>query len=378
VQGQAARTTSPSHIDPHHRPHKLPRGAVLDAIIRVLGDGRPRTTQELLHESIAHGYLPPSTILVQIDLALAAYIDRQVHAVRRPVFVRDPDRRIRANHPRDTWPDPAKPLRFRAPAPAALAALEVAQRTSVGRDPTAFERAVCDVFAALGFTATHIGGEVAPDGYIDAPLGPLGYRVVVECKTGPGRGSVALANVAEPVRYREAYGADFCALVGPAFRSERTLSAELHEHGISAWTTDDLAAVVHAALDPLTIRPLFGPGFAEDALADVLWERSHGLAKRVAVIAEMLQHVGLREQRLVKHPADAPRLTREAAMLCVNEALAGAGSDARCDPADVDAALAWMTSPLVRTAVWSDDSRTAIVVLPTGGPPRNESTHAAR
>jgi hypothetical protein len=43
---------------------------------------------------------------------------------------------------------------------------------------------VLDVFAWLGFATMHFGGKDLPDGYLDAPLGPARYRVVVECKTG--------------------------------------------------------------------------------------------------------------------------------------------------------------------------------------------------
>jgi hypothetical protein len=87
--------------------------------------------------------------------------------------------------------------------------------------------------------------------------------------------------------------------------------------------------------------------------------------KRIAVIAETLRRVGAREQQLAltAKPADAARLTVDAAMLCVDDALAAAGSDARCERADVEAAFAWMTHPLVGSAVWADASRDAIVIV---------------
>jgi hypothetical protein len=346
-----------------HRPVRMPRGSIITGILRILGDGKPRTTEQLLHDGIARGLFPARLGIIAIDQALRAYLDRQTHSIRRSAIVRDPDRRVRANHPRDDWPEPLRRPPVSPPPPAALAALETARSASVGHDPAVFERAVCALFESLGFVANHIGGNVAPDGYIDAPLGPLSYRVILECKTGPNKGTVAIPNPAEPARYREAYGAQACAIVGPAYRSEPTLSGELHRHGVSAWTIDDLAVLVHAGLDLHAMRPLFAPGFAADALADVLWEHEHGHAKRVAVIAEMLQRVGLREQRLVARPSDAPRLTVEAAILCVNEALADVGSDARCEQADVEAAFAWLTNPLVRKAVWADDARDAIVIV---------------
>ncbi|MBV8369518.1 MAG: hypothetical protein JO036_11415 [Candidatus Eremiobacteraeota bacterium] len=47
-------------------------------------------------------------------------------------------------------------------------ALERARETSLGKDPDAFERTVCALFETLGFVATHVGGNAAPDGFVDA------------------------------------------------------------------------------------------------------------------------------------------------------------------------------------------------------------------
>ena len=66
-----------------------------------------------------------------------------------------------------------------------------------GDHPTAFEAAVCVLFETLRFVTTHIGGNAAPDGYLDAPLGPLAYRAMVECKTGSANGFVTQPNIAE-------------------------------------------------------------------------------------------------------------------------------------------------------------------------------------
>ena len=58
---------------------------------------------------------------------------------------------------------------------------------------------------------------------------------------------------------------------GRAFSGEIELLKELHNHGVSAWTVDDLAAALRNRLDPLEMRPLFEPGFAADAIDDALW-----------------------------------------------------------------------------------------------------------
>jgi hypothetical protein len=337
---------------------------VLSSIHEILADGKPRTTEEIVTEGKARGLLAPTRTLQDIAIAIHGYIGRKIIAGRKPFVVEDPDRRYRLNHPRDPWPEPVSPLPLRRPSDAARAALDLARRTSVGNDPAAFERAVCDVFAALGFVATHLGGNPQPDGVIDAPLGILGYRVVLECKSTPLNAAVGLPNVEEPARYRRTHGAQAAALIGPVFSSHPTLLSELKAHEVSAWTVDDLAAVVAAGLDPHELRPAFAAGFAEDAIAEIIWDRTHGVRKRIAVISELLQKIAAREQRiaLTADASVAARLTVDSAMICVNESLARSGSDARCERGDIEAAFAWMTQPLVGTAVWTDEGRTAIVV----------------
>jgi hypothetical protein len=79
---------------------------------------------------------------------------------------------------------------------------------------------------------------------------------------------------------------------GPGYGADTQLQSELKVHRVSAWTVDDLSALLASAANPAEIRPLLAPGFAEDHVADALWERAHGRAKRVAVIAETLVAAG--------------------------------------------------------------------------------------
>lgn len=347
-----------------HRRHRRPQGALLAVIREILGDGRPRSPHEILADGIARGLVPANITLQQVANAISSYVARKMLTGRKPIIVEDDDRRYRLNHPPDAWPEPASPLPATPPKPAALAALDIVRRTSVGFDPTAFEIAVCNLFGAIGFVATHLGGNPEPDGYIDAPLGVLGYRVVLECKSTALKDAVGIPNAAEPARYREPYHAQACALIGPAFNSKGALLGELHVHGVSVWTVDDLATITQAGMNPHELRHSFEPGFAEDAIADLLWERSHGVRKRVAVISELLQKIASREQHiaLTANPAFAARLTVDAAMICVNESLAESGSEARCERADVQAAFDWMTQPLVASAIWTDAARVGIIV----------------
>jgi hypothetical protein len=212
--------------------------------------------------------------------------------------------------------------------------------------------------------ATHVGGGGAPDGYLDAPLGPLGYRVMLECKTASG--VVAQPDAVEASKYREAYRAQFATLIGPSFGERITLAGELQTHGVAAFTVDDLATLLEASSDAAEMRPLFESGFASDRLDDLLWARDHGEAKRIAVVVETLLDAAWREQfeaAKTGDPSDAPALTEDAAMMLVDQVLVGQkGSQQPCTRAEIRAAFSYMTSPLVCGALWTDAARSAIVV----------------
>ncbi len=161
-----------------------------------------------------------------------------------------------------------------APADDETNALVARLRATVfGGDLTAWETAVCDAFAHLGFRSTHLGGHKTPDAYIDACLGPLGYRVILEFKTGAD--VMPHPDVAEAARWSEEYHAQFSALVGPSFPEETELHAELLTLHVSAWTIDDLVTALDQRLDASQLRACFVPGYAGDAMLDVLWERDH-------------------------------------------------------------------------------------------------------
>ena len=338
-------------------------GHVMTATIAVLADGQPRTADEICAAALARGLVPAGTTRRYVYTALIEYIARARGHDRKPLIVQDRDRRFRANHTPDPWPAPTG-YTPPTPSPDALAALERARAASLSSDPDDFERAVCALFETLGFVATHVGGNAAPDGYVDAPLGPLTYRAMLECKTGQSNVIVSQLNVAEAAKYQEQYEAAYCLLIGPGFASRTTFASELQVHGVSAWSIDDLAAVVHAGFDPDRLRPLFAPGLAADLVDDAVWDAAHGEAKRVAAICEILETIAARQQRvaLAAPAAEAPHLDVDAAMLILDEHFAAGNSPARCTRADVEAAFAWLTHPRVGRARWTDPQRQSIIV----------------
>jgi DNA primase len=337
-----------------------PRGHIITAAIEILGDGKPRDAKELLHEALERKLIPPNTTYHYVYTALIEYIARQLGRGRNPPILQDAQRRFRINEPLDDWPDVAT-LPPAQEDPDAQALCQRLEKTGAGDDPAAFETAVCDAFAHLGFLTQHLGDRAQPDGIADAILGPLGYRVLLECKTA--RRIVTQPDAAEAAKFRDAFKADRCVLVGPDFSDEIELLQELQTHRVTALTVPDIATLLHVGANPLEVQRLLVPGYACDVMSDLLWERGHGLAKRVATIAFLLAREGWQAQRNAAEQRDAgdpPRLTVDAAMLLVDTALRNAGSSQACARAEVEQAFAYLASPNVGAAVRDGD---ALVIL---------------
>ena len=339
------------------------RGSNIRAAVAILQDGKTRDADEILAEAIARGLLSKAITRKHLYIALTEYIARTRGNGRVPLIAQDERRAFRINRPADDWPQPHEPLPAPAPIAQANALVSKLRSTGAGADPTAFEQAVCESFAALGFIATHEGGNDKPDGYIDAPLGPLGYRVMLECKSARGQ-KVTQPDAPEAARWVAAYHARFAALIGPAFGNDAQLAEELQTHRVSAWTIDDLATAFSLALNAFEAQAAFAPGFAADALATIAWERAHGRAKRVRVIAEQLVTIGMREQSATAgDPSDAPVITQDAAMLLIDDELREEGAATHCAREDVSAAFDYLTHPLVARAVRANESGIIIVAI---------------
>lgn len=353
-------------LSPEHAKPIESHGRILQAAMAVLADGKPRDAKAILAGALAKNLVPAGTKEKYIYTSLLEYIVRTSGHGHKPAIVQDVDRRFRLNEPQDNWPD----LKALAAPPVdaqTQAIIDRLNETVQGADPTAFELAVCDAFAHLGFNATHVGGHQNPDGYADAQLGVLGYRTMIECKTGDG--IVHNPDAVEASKYKAPYGAQFCAMVGPAYGEDLELASELQTHGVSAWTADDLQQLLAIGSNPLEMQPLFAPGFVSDSIGDVLWGRLHGPAKRVELICEYLAEGGWAAQRAFAKTerggsvAEAPKLTLDAAMLLVDQRLADEGSAASCTRAEIESAFEYLTNPRIAAAVWSDPSRTSIVIV---------------
>jgi DNA primase len=344
-------------------PPQAPRGHIITAAIEILEDGKPRTADELLDEALKRKLVPANTLHKYVYSALIEYIARQIGRGRKPPIVQDALRRFRINEPPDDWqdlvPNPAPVVNQET-----QALCDRLDATGSGDDPAAFELAVCDAFAHLGFVTQHLGDRAQPDGIADAILGPRGYRVTIECKTA--KGVVTNPDAAEASKFREAYNAQLSVLVGPGFPEETELLNELHAHVVTALTIADLQTLLHIRATALEVQTILQPGYAGDVIADLLWQRSHGLAKRVKTIAYLIQREGWNAQTTAAKqggPANAPHINIDAAMLIVDEALRAAGSIQACTRDDVNLAFELLTNPAVGEAAWTDDSKSSLVAL---------------
>ncbi len=335
-------------------------GPIVSAAIVVLQDGRPHTAESILAIATKRGLFSAPTTQKYVYTSLIEYIARANGNGRKPAIVQNADRTFRINEAPDLWPALSEKA-VSAPTPEIAALIERLEQSAGSADTSAFEEAVCDAFAALGFAATHDGGQKAPDGYADALLGPLSYRTMIECKSADE--GINDPGVFEAAKFKDSYGAQFCALVGRAFSGEIEVVKELHNHGVSTWTVADLQTVLRLEANPLEIRVLLAPGFASDALDDLVWERQHGRAKRVRLIADAIVRTGWTTQAGYHgDPQQAPKITEDVAMVLVNADLAAQGSDATCSREDVAAAIEYLASPLVRL-VERDASDGSVVVL---------------
>ncbi|MBV9720169.1 MAG: hypothetical protein JOZ77_12690 [Candidatus Eremiobacteraeota bacterium] len=347
---------------PEPMPAQKSHGPIVNAAITVLQDGLSHSADEILTIAMKRGLLDAKTTVKYVYTSLIEYIARANGNGRKPAVVQNADRSFRINEPPDEWPAVSEEQPKEC-GPEIAALIERLHRTASGADANAFEEAVCDAFDKLGFAATHSGGQKAPDGYADALLGPLGYRVMIECKSGDE--GTNDPSVFEAAKYKDAFGAQFSALVGRAFSGEIELVKELHNHGVSAWTVDDLETLLRIGANAFEMRPLFAPGFAADALDDVLWERHHGRAKRVRLIADAIVRTGrITQAGYSGASSEAPRITEDVAMVLVDQDLAANGSSATCTRADVRAAIEYLANPLV-ALVERDPTDGSVVVLAT-------------
>jgi hypothetical protein len=338
------------------------------AALKILEDGKARDAATLARDGVSAGLFSPSMTETNIYVGLTDYIAREVMRGRRPDIVQDTTAKaFRVNHPVDDWPEVVL-----APRPRYLTAEAFSEITTrlheaaTGDDPLIFEKTVCDAFSLMGFVTKHIGGKDAPDGTLDAPLGPLGYRAILECKTAHS-GVAENVPPSEPAKFREPYGATAAVIVAPDIKHEAMFAGELNTHDVAFWTVDDLVEALRNDVDPYECRQLFQGGPVHDRLRDLIWNRTHGAEKRAIVIRTILQREAYAAQRDIAGQVpwnEAPVLTPDLAMVLVEGALRKAGTSGAASREEIRSAM----GDLVRSldAVPLPD-REGIIVRSPGG-----------
>jgi len=170
----------------------------------------------------------------------------------------------------------------------------------------------------------------------------------------------------QSAKFRDAFHADRCVLVGPDFSNELEVLGELQTHRVTALAVADLQTLLHISANAREVQALLEPGYASDLIGDLLWTRRHGEAKHVNTVAAIIAREGWKAQITAAEqggPNTAPRLTIDAAMLLVDASLRQAGSTQACTREEAQAAFAYLTSPAVGAATLHND---AIVILSEG------------
>jgi hypothetical protein len=167
-------------------------------------------------------------------------------------------------------------------------------RTAHGsQDHEAFEQAVCDAFAFLGFDAQWYGGSGRPDVLLTAPLGVADqYRVVVDAKT-TARDAVGDAHIDWVTidEHQARYAANHAAVVAPDFRGERLTHRSRRDRSVALLTVAELTTILQqhasAPIDLDAYRSLFDP---EQGVETAI-EHGETLRRQLVLAAEALHQV---------------------------------------------------------------------------------------
>lgn len=216
------------------------------------------------------------------------------------------------------------------------------------KNPTEFERAVCDAFGFLGFDSEHLGGSGLTDVLLTARLGrDASYRVAVDAKTsGSGPltdGQVDWITLGE---HRRNHAADFSMVIGPN-PSGRRLITRAEEQAVAVLSAEELTALCtsHAA-QPLPLadyKSLFESGGKADLSA--VEHRSNEANRLVALAKRLLYAIGDEAEHL------GPRTARD----LLGRLYRDEGAPAATEP-QVRDLLASLASPLVDAIQGNPDS----------------------
>ncbi len=93
----------------------------------------------------------------------------------------------------------------------------------------------------------------------------MGYRVMIECKSGAPTHDLPNPNIYEAAKYKDQYHAQYCIIVGDDIgRTQCEVLDEMRTHGVALWNVDDFANALQHRFTPAELEPAFGPGIVAE------------------------------------------------------------------------------------------------------------------
>ena len=169
---------------------------------------------------------------------------------------------------------------------------EAARNTA---EPAAFERRVAECFHYLGFYAKHIGGPGRADVLLLANLGTSSYKVVLDAKTST-TGAIDDARIDWMTleEHKRKYGANYLAVIGSNFESQRVLERAT-KTGVTLISTETLEKVMRlheqTAFDLFQLESIFKESGRPTGWRDVLEEGASNFEANAELFSSLLQQL---------------------------------------------------------------------------------------
>lgn len=175
---------------------------------------------------------------------------------------------------------------------------EALRRTA--RDPgadgkasgVAFEEAIRDIFASIGFGARRIGGAGDTDVLVEwSDMSDEPRSAIIDAKSSAS-GRISHSNVSDVAldTHKDKHSADYVAIIGPGFSGD-TIQTMAQKRSWALVTADELADVVVAAnqlgLSPSEVGAIFDPVEGKSALNELIENRERELDISALVISRL-------------------------------------------------------------------------------------------
>jgi hypothetical protein len=327
----------------------------------VLADGKARSIEQIMEEAAQRDLWPQTTRVEYALHVIRAYIEETMRRNAWPLILEEGSFNFRVDLGDDLFG-------LIASEPLENGSREVVDRlnaASGSHSDRQFADAVEACFAQLGFHVVIPGDGDGFEFFADAQLGALGYRVVVRC-VSDGR-SLTQLNIAQCVRFRNAYVAEYTLIVSPGFEKvDDAAIADAAFEGIKLWRVQDLTAIMERRPDLQELSATLNAKDAREPAKALELSATRRKRRRGAVIAAAIVTAGTAAQQRSAEfhsSGQAALLTEATALELVKDWLRARGSLAKIENADIQDALDFLADPRVGAAVRIPGQRQAIVIL---------------